>query len=146
MPKQTCSPDSGLEALCPLLPRFSRQEGHQFLHQPNTGKILPGSSSGPIKVSSFVLSWKELSTGNCSLPPTPIQKWLRGLNWDKIAWAVNVILAVSNACAIWSWVNYVFSLCLSFIICKVGIISVSIYARLFWGLNLETVIVCSYYH
>ena len=56
MPKQTCSPDSGLEALCPLLPRFSRQEGHQFLHQPNTGKILPGSSSGPIKVSSFVLS------------------------------------------------------------------------------------------
>ena len=104
------------------------EEGHQFLRQPNTGKILPGSSSGPIKISSLVLSWKELSTGTVLFkkfsqqnPPTPIQKWLRGLNWDKIALALNVILAVSNACAIWSWVNYVFSLCLSFVICKMWV-------------------------
>lgn len=56
MPKQTCTPDSGLEALSLLLPRFSRQEGYQFLHQPNTGKTLQGSPSGPTEVSSLVLS------------------------------------------------------------------------------------------
>lgn len=56
MPKQTCTPDPGLEALSLLLPRFSRQEGYQSLHQPNTGKTLQGSPSGPTEVSSLVLS------------------------------------------------------------------------------------------
>ena len=79
MPKQTWSPDSGLEALSLLLTRFSRQEGHQFLHQQDAGKKLPGSSSGPVKVSSLVLSRKELSTGMVLFkkfsqqnPPIPI--------------------------------------------------------------------------
>lgn len=50
-----------------LFPRFSRQEGHQFLHQPNAGNTFQSYPSGPFEVPLPVLNWKELSSGEFPL-------------------------------------------------------------------------------
>lgn len=82
-----------------------------------------------VLLKSHHLSWVEknlaleqFSSKNSlnKIHPLLFRSGWGGLNWDKIAWALNVILAVSNACAIRSWVNYVF-LYACFIICKMWV-------------------------
>lgn len=129
MPKQTCFPASGSEGFSLSLPRFPRQEEHQFLHQPNTRNKLQGLESGPTEVPSLILSWKELSTGIVlsvvlTKSTHSYSKVDEGIKLRQTAvWALGVDFPSLSAHAVWSWVRYVFALCLSCIIWKIWIIA-----------------------